>query len=923
MRGLARWRASARLALRQLRRAPLAAVLIGALIMLPVAGMTAFAIIGSSMIPHPEEKATVELGQMQAWVEVEGAPDPSLVQSPTDPEGYGYTVHDEHSAAGAPPADPMTALPAGTEALRVVQSDVRVQTPNGITGIRAWSGETWDSRFAGRFDRVAGRTPTGDGQAMVTPAALDRLHIAIGDSIVLPDTGTSYAVVGTLAAASLAADASAVFLPADADVAGRARWYLPSLPLPWADVRRLNAQGLVAYSRDLVLDPPPIVDDIPFAHSISEAAQGATLNAALAAAGAFSAYVLLMLAGAAFAVTARRQQRTLAVASSIGASPRDLRRVVLFQGTALGIAGGVAGLALGAAAASVIMALTDDGSATRYWGIHVPWLALAAILVLTVFVATASAVQPARAASRADVLAALRGARGAQHPSASRPVWGWILLLGGGALSVGGLVALRSATIAGVWWDSPMRLLLTGALVIGPVLIQLGSVMMGARLLSLLARGLAHAGTTARLAARDAAASASRTVPAVAAIAATLFIAVFALGQVAMQTADTVRTWGYTAPQGSLDLALVSPLGQPGSVDAAGEARDAAKQIARNANAADSAVIAEQTMYWPQSDTTQMSADANVVIALMPVHELRFPDPATPSIRGLQNKSNPISVIAAGDVDTALGIRLSDEQRDAYRHGAAIVTDPRFVTDGTIALGAWRASDAADARIPDNFSADPPGDVPRADPLWEKTVTAVSIDAPRQRVAIALSPESADRLGIASQPSHVIVSFDGTADDETRDRVTQQAQALSGPEWTIQPTFEDGPPDDVFWVVPVLSAVSVLVLGVSGIALGLARVERRPDDATLSAVGASQGVRRRISMWQGLLISGLGTVIGTAAGVLPPIGFGAENGSTLSVSNIPWALFAGITVALPLLVALVSWLIPPRRAESARRTAIA
>ena len=920
---LARWRTGARLAVRQLRRAPLAAALISALILLPVAGLTAFAIVGSSMIPHPEEKATVELGKMQAWVEVKGAPDPSFVQSPTDPDGSG-TWSGEDSGSSTPPlVDPMTALPAGTESVRVVESTVRVRTPEGIADVSAWSGESWDARFAGRFDRVTGRTPTGGQQAMVTPAALDRLHIAIGDTIVLPDTGASYTVVGTLAAASLAADAPAVFLPADADLPGRARWYLPSLSLHWDEIRALNTQGIVAYSRGVALEPPPTGHDTPWALPTAETGEEARLALELAATGGFSAYVLLMLTGAAFAVTARRQQRTLAVAASVGASPADLHRIVLFQGTSLGILGGSTGLALGTASAAVVMTVTDDGSATRYWGFHAPWPALAVILLLTVVVATASAALPARAAARTDVVATLRGAGRGQRPMKSHPIWAWILLLTGGVLSIGAVVALRSATLAGVWWDQPIRLLLTGSLVIGPLLIQLGFVLMGGRLLALLSRGFARIGTTARLAARDAAANASRTLPAVAAIAATLFIAIFALGQLSMQTADVVRTWGYTAPQGSLDLALVPTSGRPITVDAADGARDAAQRIARSADAADSAVISEQTMYWPQTDRAQIPVDTSVVIALIPTQELRSPDPAAPAIRGLQNRSNPISVIASDDIDTALGIHLSDEQRDAYRRGAAIVTDPRFVTDGTITLGAWSATDAADGRIPDNYSADPPPDLPRTDPLWEKTVTAVTVDAPRQRVAIAVSPESAARLGITSKPSHVIVSFDGTADDGTRDRVAQQAQVLSGPLWTIDPTFEDGPPDHVFWVVPVIAAVAVLVLGVSGIALGLARVERRPDDATLSAVGAGQGTRRRISMWQGLLVSGLGTIIGTAAGVLPPIGFGAESGSSLSVSNIPWALFVGLAVALPLLVAFVSWLIPPRRTESARRTAIA
>lgn len=925
MNPLFRWRTSARLALRQLRRAPLAAVLISALIMLPVAGMTAFAIVGSSMIPNSEERVTVALGHMQAWIGVGGSAHPDVTQA-TDPDGDSYLLTAPSSPTSRTLADPTSVLPAGTEALRIVQSDVRVQTPSGTTGMRAWSGNTWDSRFAGRFDKIEGTVPSGDHEAMATPAALDRLRIGIGDTIVLPDTGGTYTVVGTMSAAPLAADVPALFVPPSTDLPGKARWYLPAHALAWDDIRALNEQGVAAYSRQVALDPPAQSEAGSFGLEPTESAESAALGMGLAAGGLFSGYVLLMLAGAAFAVSTRRQQRSLAVASSIGASPRDVRLVVLLQGTMLGVVGALAGLALGVGVAALTMSVADDGSATRFWGFHLPWHVLAAIFLLTVLVGTASATRPARTVSR-DVLSTLRGARRTEAARSSRPWWGWGVLLLGAALTLGATIVVRNATISGDFADGRTQSLLSGAIIVGPVLVQLGFILSGRWILAFVSRSVARAGTSARIAARDASANASRIVPAFAAIAATVFIAVFAVGQVVMQNEDTVRTWGYVAPLDSLDMALIPAMDQleaPGESDvaqASAEALEAAQQIAQNVDAVDSAVVAQQTRYWPIAQSPA-PVDSDIVIALIPTHQLRDPDPTLPAIRGAQDRGNPISVITADDLDTALGVHLTAGQLDAYRHGAAIVTDPRFVTDDTITLGAWSPQDAADGSMPDNYTADADAYYPRTAPQWKKTIAAVTVDAPLQRVAIALSPSSADDLGIVALPTDLIVSFDGPADVETRDRVTRHAQDLSGSTWTIAPRFEDGPPDGTFWVLPVLTAVVILALGTAGIALSLARIERRPDDATLSAVGAGRGLRRRISMWQGLLIAGLGTLIGTLSGVLPSVGFGAESGTSLSVSNIPWALFAGLTVALPLLVALVSWLVPPRRVESTRRTAI-
>jgi predicted lysophospholipase L1 biosynthesis ABC-type transport system permease subunit len=127
----------------------------------------------------------------------------------------------------------------------------------------------------------------------------------------------------------------------------------------------------------------------------------------------------------------------------------------------------------------------------------------------------------------------------------------------------------------------------------------------------------------------------------------------------------------------------------------------------------------------------------------------------------------------------------------------------------------------------------------------------------------------------------------------------------------------------MFWMVPVLLGVAVLVLGASAVALGLARFERRPDDATLTAIGGTPGLRRRIGFWQGLIIAGFGTIAGAAAGVLPPIGFAIQSRGELLAEDMPWLALAGLAFALPLLIAAASWLIPPRAPELTRRTVIA
>ena len=106
-------------------------------------------------------------------------------------------------------------------------------------------------------------------------------------------------------------------------------------------------------------------------------------------------------------------------------------------------------------------------------------------------------------------------------------------------------------------------------------------------------------------------------------------------------------------------------------------------------------------------------------------------------------------------------------------------------------------------------------------------------------------------------------------------------------------------------------------------ALGLARFERRPDDATLAAVGGTPALRRRIGFWQGLLIAGFGTLSGAAAGILPAIGLSIQSQGSQRLTDIPWLGLAALAIALPLVIALANALVPPRRPDLTRRTVIA
>ena len=135
--------------------------------------------------------------------------------------------------------------------------------------------------------------------------------------------------------------------------------------------------------------------------------------------------------------------------------------------------------------------------------------------------------------------------------------------------------------------------------------------------------------------------------------------------------------------------------------------------------------------------------------------------------------------------------------------------------------------------------------------------------------------------------------------------------------------MENGPPDPAPWLWLIIGATGVLVLGAAGVTLGLARYERRPDDATLTAVGAPRRLRRGIAFWQGIVIVGVGAVTGTLAGLIPMWGITLTQPNELDIANAPWPWLAGLALGLPLAIAAVNWLVPPRHPDLTRRTVIA
>ncbi|MFT4260627.1 FtsX-like permease family protein [Microbacterium sp.] len=922
--GWARRRIELLLAARQARRAWPTSLLVIALIALPMTLIAGTGTFMASRTSTTAQRIASELGGAQAWLMIVGGADPSRVQAPDDPFWHDVDRDEDGTPVNPelpPPRDPAALLP-GVELLQVARISVTAKTPGGSGILDGIAGDAADPILDGRYELLDGRRPTSEEETAVSPGTLSRLDAKIGDTLTLAEPSATLKIVGIMKEATQRDADQTVFLPGsivadDAIDPLQTLWFAPGWQPTGQELETLNRAGVVVYAKDAVAASSS-------ADYVDASTAWAIATVCLIA-GGFSAYLVILLAGAGFAVSARRQQRSLAVAASVGADRGALLRVVLLQGTVLGLIGGALGGGLGIALAYPALRIADDGAVSSFWGFHVPWWGIIGVIAFATAVGTASALAPARAATKGDVLSSLRGSHKPARVRADRPFWGTLIGAAGIGLTIAGGVGLAALNAAEpVDYANPFRTLCVIGIVAGPILFQIGAIVAGHWILTRIARAATHLGLAPRIAARDAAANPARIVPAFAAIAACVFIASFGLTATGVYNALSARNWYYQAPVGSIVVGLWA-------------------EDAEGSPVFDIAMAALE----------QTEPDAIGIVSLdVDMHlggdEQGDPlqDMVYPELRGYTDCDDLVTgpcstremarfggftpaVVEPADLDAVLGVSIDAAVRAAFADGGAIVTTPydtasgggSYLDDGTVILNRWDRE-----QLNAYWVTSQPHDEPS--PLETSRVPAISVRVAHQLPwPVILSPAAAADIGYRTAPSQLIGSFAVPPTQQALDRLAQ----VAGQPWSAKGGFsyyhETGAPSPEPWLWLILGAAGVLVLGASGVALGLARVERRPDDATLTAVGASPVLRRGIAFWQAIVIVGIGSVTGTVAGVIPMWGIVMQSQGdphwAPSMADTPWPWLALLALGLPLAIAAASWLVPPRRPGLTRRTVIA
>ena len=909
-----------RIARRTSARSKSRSALIIAMIALPVTGMAAVALVASSMTPTTAEKISTKLGETQALVQVIGQKGDGIRQVPTRPSEYDIF----------PVGEMGFGLPAGKELfdgldyryIPVYPTTIASTTETGVATFDAVEGAVWDPSFAGRFDVLEGRGPTTDNEVMVSPAALERLGVELGGTVTLRAVTTREVTIVGLIDDQSRADSAQVFFGRTGAFAARSAsdraastiYYIPAETIEWNDVLELNARGAVVLSRDVLLDPPPPSPEILTARMDDTPL---SIFAIAGMFGLFAAFEVVLLAGAAFTVTARQQQRTLATIASVGATASTLRTVVTASGLVLGAIGGIVGVGLGILGGAAFMALTDNGSRVLYYGFHLPWLLLVAVAAFAVLVGWIAALAPARVAARLDVVAALRGSRRPPEPSARRPVVGLVLLLVGiGLTLVGGI--LMSVNLPADEYvfasDGALKVVPGTLLAIGPVLALVGLIACGPLLLRVISHLLRGNGLGARLASRDAARNPGRSVPAIAVTMTTIFVAVVGMNLLASVEKTQAENWQYTIAEGEIFVGLDNRYDYSGAEqDIVEYDADALETAVRTSVDVDQLAVVS-TVREPvelfRGDGPAAPPVGNHAYVAIPKEnacvepydendwrcQTWFIDPGSSGIR------DRIMVGDERGLALALGRAPSAAALDALNSGGVVSLYRQPVADNEITFNWWSGDQLVAG---DHYNG--------GTPVHSVTAPAV-VDEPEHPyyLGVFMAPATATKLGLESHPAFILASVTTPPTDAQADALLFSAElAKPGMDRNGSAAYISvGPePYAATWTWGLLGLAALVALASAGVAIGLARFDGRRDDATLASLGSSRLVRRNFAFWQAIVLTGTGALLGAGLGLIPSI---ALSQNTLTPFAPPWLPIALIVIVLPLLIAAGGWLVAAR-----------
>lgn len=931
--------------------------LIATLMALPIMIISAVLVVGFSKMPTIDETLSVQFGQSAGRVSLQYSDLANLRQGPL---GDLSSVHFDDTAAQKPVAK------NDQEFLDLLEADYEVLPLSHITmtsllkqasfPISTTIGDVLNPAFTGKFTLLDGRDTAYPHEALASPGFLQRFNLQLGEK--LATNAGEFTIVGVIRNHQVddmdsggfyvqAADLPDALVPDSSETV----YYLAGdTPADWPFAQRLNHLGAVLTSPELMRNPPSAEETGASASEFADMPEdnGTMLIASGALAAALVLLEVVLLAGAAFAVGTRKQQRDLALLAVSGAESPTLKAVVTSGGLWLGTLGGLAGALVGTGVASWWILHKIGRGDAQIW-LHIPWVLILALVAVAALAGVTAALAPARAVAKQVLRGSLDSRKTAGLRTAKNRHRGF------GFLGVAFLTLLAPLVIQAlkIFEDFEVQILVSAACVIlGVLSLVTASILLTAPVVRLLTAKTSWLPLPLRLSSRDSVRNMSRTVPAVAAVlaAATLSSTAMVYWSSVSEMETNNYAWSYNPNQAALPLSVMGYSAQ--ALGAVGGGMHHGQTVRK----VDSDEVIPAALA-----SLGTSARAQVLSGNVPEDECTLLDPKASEIGGQLQSPNCLSwalqepaenrcllaadgkpvdlsdwrckgsmaatgsagilpnIVVGGEkeLNSLLGRKASSESLKTLAYGGAVVSNPVFLnSDGTTTL--ITHDPYADL--------DEVADLPEDQRLQRGIPTAMhsypllaSVEEPNKPIPYyaVISPETASRIGMPFNERLALISSDQLPSESQNDALSIALLEAAGADYSWE-RFETGPESTVaagLWALVGLSAL--ITLSATSITAGLALADGREDHVVLASIGAAPRLRKALSASQLLLTSALGTVFGIAAGTMAAVSLQAPFRDMAVV--IPWAHFAVLLFLVPLVGALVAWLFTSSRLPLLRR----
>ena len=706
---------------------------------------------------------------------------------------------------------------------------------------------------------VSGHYPAGPGQVAVTQGVATTFNLTIGD--MWHQGGQVRQVTGIVQNPQSLLDEFALVTPGQVSKPSQVTVLFNAPPgkSPAASLGSL---------RQYVLNRHDAVASNPL--------NPETIVLALATVGML---LIALVAVGGFTVLAQRRLRSLGMLGALGATDRNIRLVVRANGVLVGVVGALVGTILGLAVWLAYRPRLESSAHHVIGAFQLPWIVIGPAMALAVLATYFAASRPARSITRIPIVAALSGRPAPPKQVHRSAIPGVVLFVIAAAL------LSYSGKSNGNGGGAP-------ELVGGIVALVVAIILLAPFCLVILARAGRRAPIAIRMALRDLARYRARSGSALAAISLGVFIAALVCVLTAQRYGNVLD---YAGPNvASNQIIVYTPNGPGGGGPGGGPGGGGPGGADQGGGTGGQSTAGTASTPQAQAAVAQNIAKAlgsNTVIEL---------DQAGAHLdhHGAgRSWSGPIYV-ATPQLLQAFGIKASDVNPSAdiltMRPGLSGISHMQLVDDGKGQGGTCPGQCVANPVIQEV------GALPSGTSAPNTVITEHAIHA----------------LGLQTSASGWLIQtpHPPTAAQITNARLTAGAAGMTIETKSSTPSSAE--------ILNYATAFGIaLALGILAMSIGLIRSETAGDLRTLTATGASSFTRRELTAATAFALALGGAVLGTVAAYVAAIGYAWDNplDGLSELSNVPAQQLLFILVGMPVVAAVVGWLMAGREPSTISR----